>query len=282
MTTAITTIEDLKKNLVSEHMKTLNNFFSNDEKRTLKFLSAVAYCAQSTPKLLECSQATIISAFMKCAEYNLFPSSVSGEAYILPYSNKGKMEAQFQLGYQGIITLLYRAGVQSIYTDIVRKNDEFWVYGGLDPRIEHKYALEARGEPVWVYVVATINGEKIWKYMAKDEVLAFKKFSKSANGQYGDKYSPWNPENDPELNMWRKTAIKQLSKILPKNEEIYKVLDSDNSDGDIKEYQERELLEHSKRPSEASVADLLKPSEKPMEESAEKVENTSITDMPNE
>ncbi len=118
--------------------------------------------------------------------------------------------------------------------------------------------------------------------MAKDEVLAFKKFSKSANGQYGDKYSPWNPENDPELNMWRKTAIKQLSKILPKNEEIYKVLDSDNSDGDIKEYQERELLEHSKRPSEASVADLLKPSEKPMEESAEKVENTSITDMPNE
>ena len=64
MTTAITTIEDLKKNLVSEHMKTLNNFFSNDEKKTLKFLSAVAYCAQSTPKLLECSQATIISAFI--------------------------------------------------------------------------------------------------------------------------------------------------------------------------------------------------------------------------
>ena len=123
-------------------------------------------------------------------------------------------------------------------------------------------------------MVATINGDKIWKYMAKDEVLAFKKFSKSANGQYGDKYSPWNPENDPELNMWRKTAIKQLSKILPKNEEIYKVLDSDNSDGDIKEYQERELLEHAKRPSEANVADLLKPAEKP--------ENTSITDMPNE
>ena len=123
------TVAELKTNLASEHMKTLNNFFSNDEKKTLKFLSAVAYCAQSTPKLLECSQESIISSFMKCAEYNLFPSSVSGEAYILPYSNKGKMEAQFQLGYQGIITLLYRAGVQSIYTDIVRKNDDFAVFG---------------------------------------------------------------------------------------------------------------------------------------------------------
>lgn len=143
MTTALT-IETLKTSLANEHMKTLNNFFQNDEKKTLKFLSAVAYCAKSTPKLLECSQATIISAFMKCAEYNLFPSSVSGEAYILPYSNKGKMEAQFQLGYQGIITLLYRAGVQSIYTDIVRENDDFAVYGGLEPRIEHKYATMNR------------------------------------------------------------------------------------------------------------------------------------------
>lgn len=256
MTTTLT-IDTLKTSLANEHMKTLNNFFSNDEKKTLKFLSAVAYCAQSTPKLLECDKASIISSFMKCAEYNLFPSSVSGEAYILPYSNKGKMEAQFQLGYQGIITLLYRAGVQSIYTDIVRENDDFAVYGGLEPRIEHKYAKMNRWTPIGVYVIASVNGQKLWKYMAKDEVLAFKKFSKSANGQYGDKYSPWNPDNDPELNMWRKTAIKQIAKILPKNEEIYKAMDADNSDGDIKDYQERDLLAHAKRESEGSVADLL-------------------------
>lgn len=277
MTKSIT-VAELKTNLASQHMKTLNNFFSNDEKKTLKFLSAVAYCAQSTPKLLECSQESIISSFMKCAEYNLFPSSVSGEAYILPYSNKGKMEAQFQIGYQGIITLLYRAGVSSIYTDIVRKNDEFGVYGGLEPRIEHKYALESRGEPIGVYVVATVNGEKIWKYMAKDEVLAFKKFSKSANGQYGDKYSPWNPDNDPELNMWRKTAIKQIAKILPKNEEIYKALDNDNADGDITEYTEKQMIEHATRPSEGKIADLLGTAvrEKPQTENMAEAEITEV------
>ena len=81
----ITTVDSLKGELAKQHLKTLNNFFANDEKKTLKFLSAVAYCAQSTPKLLECSQESIIQAFMKCAEYNLFPSSVSGEVYELEY-----------------------------------------------------------------------------------------------------------------------------------------------------------------------------------------------------
>lgn len=128
MSTSLT-VDSLKSELAKQHQKALNNFFQGDEKRTLKFLSAVAYCAQSNPKLLECSQPTVIASFMKCAEYNLFPSSVSGEAYILPYSNKGVMEAQFQLGYQGIITLLYRSGVSSIYTDIVKKNDFFKVTG---------------------------------------------------------------------------------------------------------------------------------------------------------
>jgi hypothetical protein len=31
-----------------------------------------------------------------------------------------------------------------------------------------------------VYVWASINGEKIFKYMSKDEILIFMKFSKSA------------------------------------------------------------------------------------------------------
>lgn len=171
--------EELKKTLMSHHIKTLNNFFGSDEKKTLKFLSAVAYCASSTPKLLECSSESIIQAFMKCAEYNLFPSSVSGEVYILPYKNSGKMEAQFQLGYKGIIALLSRAGV-SVYTDIVKINDTCKITSGMTQNIMHEYPLTARGEAIGVYAIATYEGEKIIKYMSKDEVLEFKKFSKSS------------------------------------------------------------------------------------------------------
>ena len=67
------TVADFKQNLAQQYQK------------TLKFLSAVAYCVQSTPSLLRCDQNSLANAFMKCAEYDLFPSSISGEAYILPY-----------------------------------------------------------------------------------------------------------------------------------------------------------------------------------------------------
>lgn len=261
----ITTIDELKSTIARQHMKTLNNFFANDEKKTNKFLSAVAYCSQSTPKILECSQESIISAFMKCAEYNLFPSSVSGEVYILPYEKKSKnsrwdwvvteVNAQFQLGYKGIIALLSRTWV-SIYTDIVKKNDTCKITSGMNQNIFHEYPLTARWEAIGVYVIATVDGEKTIKYMAKDEVLEFKKFSKSANSSS----SPWDPKNDPELNMWRKTIIKQIAKNLPLTEEAYKAIAIDNEESDIKEYQKNQLVEQAKRPS-VSVESLLIPSQ---------------------
>jgi recombination protein RecT len=117
---------------------------------------------------------------MKCAEYNLFPSTVSGEVYILPYYNKGKMEAQFQLGYKGIIALLDRAGIK-VYTDVVKEKDTCEITSGMDQNILHKYPLTARGQAIGVYAIAIDkNGEKTMKYMSKEEVLIFKKFSKSA------------------------------------------------------------------------------------------------------
>lgn len=267
MTTAIATqVEDFKKNLASVHMKTLQNFFWENEEKTKKFLSAVSYCVQSTPTLLKCSQESLVNAFMKCAEYDLFPSSVSGEAYILPYGSV----AQFQLGYKGIITLLKRQGIM-IYTDIVKENDEFEIYSGFEQNIIHKYPRTARGEAQGVYAIASIDGEKIIKYMSAEEVLKFKKFSKSA----WTATSPWDSKNDPELNMWRKTAIKQLAKNLSLTESAYKAITDDNSDGDIKEYQERETIEHAKRPTEVSLAESLG-------KIAGIEAQTDINEMPNE
>lgn len=252
MTTALT-VDDLKTELNTQKVKALNNYFNWDKEKTLKFLSAVAHCASVTPKLLECSQESIITAFMKCAEYNLFPSTVSGEVYILPYYNKTKMEAQFQLGYKGIIALLDRAGIK-IYTDTVKENDLCEITSGMDQNIIHKYPLTTRGQAIGVYAIAIDkNGEKTMKYMSKEEVLEFKKFSKGKI----EEYSPWNPKNDPELNMWRKTVIKQISKNLPLTEEIYKAIAVDNEESSIEDFQKSSLLEQSKRPSEANIENLL-------------------------
>lgn len=255
MTTALT-VDGLKNELNTQKAKALNNYFKWDKEKTLKFLSAVTHCASVTPKLLECSQDSIITAFMKCAEYNLFPSTVSGEVYILPYFNKGKMEAQFQLGYKGIIALLDRAGIK-VYTDVVKENDTCEITSGMDQNIYHKYPLTSRWQPIWVYAIAIDkNGEKTMKYMSKEEVLEFKKFSKSA----GSDFSPWNPKNDPESNMFRKTVIKQIAKNFALNEQIEQIasaISEDNKESSIEDFSKNSLLEQARRPTEHSIENLL-------------------------
>lgn len=224
---ALAPVDQFSVALQREHQKAIENFFRGDKEKVMKFLSSVRYSLKKTPKLIDCDRASLFNAFMTCAEYELYPSNVSGEAYVLPYKN----EAQFQLGYQGIITLLYRAGMQNITADIVYKNDEFDYQAGLNPTLIHRpKVFEPRGEAIGVYAVATLpSGERQFKVLSKDDVMKFKEFSKSK----GSEYSPWNPKNDPELSMWKKTAIKQLAKFLPKNSTIYEVLEKDNRDSRI-------------------------------------------------
>lgn len=64
-----------------------------DEDKARKFLSAVVTCFQNVKGLDTCTPASLMSAFMKMAELDMFPSNVSGQAYILPYAG----QAQFQL-----------------------------------------------------------------------------------------------------------------------------------------------------------------------------------------
>lgn len=245
-------------------------------------MSAIVNSVQQNPKLLECERSSLYNAFMKCAEFNLYPSSVSGEAYVIPYSVRGVPTAQFQLGYKGVVTMLYRAGTKAIYSDLVRANDKFRVISGMNPTIEHEYSLGDRGEPIGVYVWAELNGQKVFKYMSRTEVETFKKFSQSASSknEWAQKESPWNQDKDPELNMWRKTCLKQLAKLLPMNEDIYKAIDEDNKEGDVKEYQMRAMKESAKSEG-TSLASVLGQPEEPLEATDVQEAETDIEEQSN-
>jgi len=222
---------DLKVVLAKNYMNQINNFFG-DEKKALKFLSGVMSDVTRIPDLMGCEAVTLINSYMMMAQLELMPSGVSGEAYVLPYKNKNKgtVEAQFQLGYQGLVTLFYRAGVRSIAAEIVYENDNFSVTNG---EIIHKpdYFSDDRGIAKGAYVIVELQaGGKVSKVMSKKQIMEIgKKFSKS----FESSYSPWNEKQDPDLWMGKKTVLKQVAKLVPKNETIYKAIAEDNKDSII-------------------------------------------------
>lgn len=163
---------------------------------------------------------------MKCAELNLYPSQASGEVYVLPYAGK----AQFQLGYQGLVTLLNRAGIM-VTAHVIYSNDKFEYEEGVNSKLLHKPDIfsEKRGEAIGAYAVATLaNGHKQFCVLGRATIMKFKEFSKAK----ASSYSPWNG-TDPELWMWKKTCIKQLSKTLPKSVEITEAIAEDNQGDDL-------------------------------------------------
>ena len=191
---------------------------------------------KKNPKLLDCDRGSFFGAIFAAAELGLMPNTSQRFCDILPYNRKVKeggkdtwvKEAQFQLGYQGIIELAWQSPeIDDLDTQIVYQDDHFEEILGANKDLIHGPGIEGqRGEPIGVYAIATLaTGVKKWKYLNKATLMKFKELSQGASS----KFSPWNADNDPELWMWRKTAIKQLWKELPKTGTIARAMEIDNA-----------------------------------------------------
>lgn len=188
-------------------------------------LSAV----NTTPKLAECSPATILSCVMKCSALGLEPSAVDGlgRAYILPYRSKQGMQAQLILGYRGMIALARRSGeIKDISARAVYKGDEFEYSFGLDEKLHHRPAArehEQGEKPTHVYMVAHFkDGGHYMDVMTAQEVEAVRKRSKAANN------GPWVTDYEA---MAKKTVIRRAFPYLPVSVEAQNAAASDDTDG---------------------------------------------------
>ena len=197
--------------LRTTHAQTLINHYGSEVKAAA-FVSSVQNIIKSNPKLAACTVQSQGNAILQMASLKFYPSEIMAEASFIPYGN----EMKFQIQYQGWITLLSRAGVSGLQAEIVRENDKFSIRNGVvDHEIDYRMSESERGEEIGAYAEAYFGGRKQSKYMNGKDIIAYaKKFSKS----FTKKDSPWNKENDPELWMWKKTAIIQLAKLLPKND----------------------------------------------------------------
>lgn len=117
-----------KNQTKSTGIKVFNNLINSDLMRTKihqmvgatdsqEFITSITSAVNTNPALAECDPQTIISAALLGQSLHLKPSPQLGYFYMVPFNNrkKGTKEAQFQLGYKGLLQLAIRT---SEYIDI--------------------------------------------------------------------------------------------------------------------------------------------------------------------
>jgi recombination protein RecT len=191
------------------------------ERFTRMVLSAISV----NPQLAQCTPKSFLGAMMSAAQLGLEPNTPLGQAYLIPYKNKGVDEVQFQIGYKGLIDLAYRSGeVEVVQAQIVYENDGFECQYGLEPKLVHKPADADRGEPIKVYAVfKTKSGGYGFEVMSMDDVkLHASKYSKA----YGSSFSPWKSNFEE---MAKKTVLKKVLKYAPMKSDFVKAVVQDET-----------------------------------------------------
>ena len=201
-----------------------------------RMLRVMQNAISKNPKLLECTDTSIVAAIVVASELGLEPNTPLQHCFIIPYSNWNKerkeavMEATLQIGYPGLMLLAENSGrIKAIYPpETVHENDDFRIERGMNPKIHHVDAKGARGPVTGFYVVAQLQSSMcVFDYMSADEVQAHaEKFSKSYYKFQSkqDRQAGKAREIDPEgfyhkhpVAYGKKTVIRRICKYLPKS-----------------------------------------------------------------
>lgn len=169
---------------------------------------------QKTPKLLECSQQSLLACIMTCAQLGLEPDQFLGQAYLVPF---GKVCTLIP-GYRGYIALARRSGeLQTLSAQVVYTNDEFSLEYGVSDTLKHVPALNGdRGKPLGAYCVFKYkDGSYSFDWMNTADIEKVRARSKAAQD------GPWVTDWDE---MAKKTVIKRHAKLAPLSVEFQKAV----------------------------------------------------------
>ena len=219
----------------SAEKKTMQQYIKSMEKEIAKalpsvmtperFTRIVLSAISTNPQLASCTPGSFLGAMMQSAQLGLEINTPLGQAYILPYRNKGTLEAQFQLGYKGLIDLAYRSGeVEVIQSHVVYEKDTFECEYGLEPKLRHIPADGDRGVPVKVYALfKTQNDGFGFEVMSMEDV---KKHAQKYSQSYSSSFSPWKTNFEE---MAKKTVLKKALKYAPMKSEFVRAVSADST-----------------------------------------------------
>lgn len=186
------------------------------------FITSLLSLVGSNRNLSLVNPESIYAAAMKAAVLDLPVEPSLGYAYVVPYKN----QAQFQLGYKGLIQLAQRSGkYKSINSGIIYKS-QLISYNPLFEELEVDFTQPADEVAGYFAAFKLLNGFEKTAFWTKEQVEAHaKRFSKSYNS------GPWKTDFDA---MAQKTVLKQIiSKYGPLSIEMQDAIASDNENENV-------------------------------------------------
>jgi len=204
------------------------------------------------PKLLECTNTSLLGAIIQAAQLGLEPDGVLGHAYLIPFKRnfqvgnewKYEMNVNMIIGYKGLIDLARRSGeLSSIKANVVCEYDRFEYEFGLNEKLVHIPAEGKRGEIKHFYAYAKLkDGGFAFEVMSKSDVDDIM-YDVHRKNNYKDKKKK-NDEieitgvwADYYEEMGKKTLIRRLAKYLPMSVEFAKaVQNAEMSDQGIPQF----------------------------------------------
>lgn len=192
-----------------------------------RYLQAATFALTKMPKVLECTPISIMSCVMEASRLGLEIGGIRGECYIVPYNDnkEGKKVAQFILGYQGMLSLLFKTGkVKNIQVKEVYENDTFAFEYGSRAFLMHQPQMETdRGALKAVYAMIELtSGGAPFEVMSKQDIDKIRDMSQDY--KYKKENSIWG-KFYPE--MAKKTVIRRLFKYLPLSSDVQRAIQLD-------------------------------------------------------
>ena len=192
------------KSMINDE-RTKNKFKEMLGNKAAGFLTSLMNTTNGNAQLQQEDPNSILKAGAIAATLDVPIDANLGFAYIVPYNNRGKNEAQFQMGYKGFVQLAIRTGQYKRINVTELYEGQFESYDPITDEL--KYNLDNKLSDEITHYVAyfqTINGFEKYNVMSKEEIENHaKKFSKT----YSSKFSSWQTNFNT---MAKKTVLKLL------------------------------------------------------------------------
>lgn len=199
----------------NDFQSSINNTIKDPNKKQ-RFISAIVSAVAVNPALQECTPGTILSGALLGESLNLSPSPQLGQYYLVPFKDKKNncTNAQFVLGYKGLIQLALRSGQYKRLNVVSVKEGELHSWNPITEEFSI-IPIEDEGErenaPTVGYLASFeyLNGFTKTIYWSKEKMIAHADrysaaFSKeSTNGRYPKvSFADYEAHNYPAKDEW--------------------------------------------------------------------------------